>query len=154
MGEPGTKRIDGRILSHKDRTAIPFDTNATGSFIMDLPEIDGKQITIRDLFDRMANVNSKDTRRTMRGWLEEVKSKHAEEALNIERELKGSGEDPPSPSICLQDLVFWILTDADQKGKDPPNTGDIARILCRSKQQISNIKRKWKHRIENGSPVR
>jgi hypothetical protein len=140
----GTKRIDGYLLSKKDRTVIPFDTNATASFIMDLPKIDGYQYTIRDLFDRLSNVNSEQVRATMKEWLQEVKSKEEQEHLNIERELKEALQGGPSGSMSLQDCLFWIFHDAEKRKEDLPKTGDLSKILGRTKQQISNIKSKYR----------
>ena len=143
-GENGTRKLESRILTHTDRTKIPFDTDATGSFIMDLPEVDGYQYTVKDLFDAMANVNSKQARPTMEKWMDKVKSKQAEMELNLEREKETVKRSPIFEELKVQDIVFWILSDAEKRNKNPPGTVELSKILNRSKAQISNLKSKWK----------
>lgn len=143
-GEKGSKKLETRRISKEDRTSIPFDTNATGSFIMDLPEIDGNQLTIRDLFDELANVNSSRSRATMRAWMDKINlTVQAQLDAQIkDSELEGSGG--VSRDLTLKEVVFWIYNHAEEKGIDIPKTSEISKILGRSQQSISRLKREWK----------
>lgn len=146
--EHGSKQVNIRRLTRKDNTWIPFDTLSTASFKMDLPIIEDRQLTIKDLFDKVSDVNYNRLRPTIKEWLEEINKTLLRMREEQERENKEEEARKKDPIGSLKEAVFWILRDAEERGKDPPGPKAIGDLLGRKAQSISRIIREYRE-IQN-----
>lgn len=147
-GDRGSNKIKQRFLTSKDRTNIPFDTLSTGSWLNDMPKWyegeDSRQLTIRDLFDKVSSVNGSEIRRTMKEWITEIKRNN--EVYNDavqERDKKKVLQESSSHVTTLKEIVFFIL-DADLKKGRKRGPSEIGKFLDRKPQSISRIMKEWK----------
>jgi hypothetical protein len=146
----GSKLINKRKLTHKDRTTIPFDTDANGSWSSNIPKImeDGeeKEPSIRDLIDCVSDVNGSQIRPTMKGWVEKIQLNHAKMVQVLEREYTvGSPDNRP---LTMKEVIRWLLDDWKKREKEERGPSAVADFMYRTPQSISRAMKEIKGETE------
>ena len=144
-GSKGSQKLSTRSIDERDKTNIPFDTLSPASWINDFPiwseEGEDRQLTIRDLIDRVSNVNNSEVRPTMKAWFDEIKLNIDKKRLEIERNKEGEGKKNP---LTLKEVVFFVM-DLDLKnGRDLKGSTEIGKFLGKKPQSIQRIIKEWK----------
>jgi len=138
----GSKLISKRKLSKKDRTKIPFDTEAPASWNNDMPIWYGeeeRQLTIRNLIDRVSNVNGFQIRPTIKEWMEEIKRNQADHSRVLEREKDRADAKDSKKGITLKEVVFFLLSEDEKNERTRKGPSEIGKFFNRKPQSISRI---------------
>lgn len=144
-------------LTPKERTTLPCDHLAVGSFNMDLPEIleqgatgreRGRQLEIKDAFDILSDIPSNEVRPALKKWLLKI-------ACNVDNtpgSVEGDNNSISPRTLTVKEMVGAIMDIWTKKeGLDPrkdrkeyPSTKDLAYIFNVNYHTISNYKREWR----------